>query len=99
RAAALVVVFFFVGVLVRGLARGYAFVRQLGDAVGDVGDHVETRDALLGQQVGRVRLGLAEDRDQHVAAVDLVLARGLHVRGGPLQDALEGERLLGQRLG
>ena len=52
-----------------------------------------------------MRVGLAEDRDQHVAPVDLVLAGRLHVRGGALEDALEAERLLrravvllGQRL-
>ena len=59
-----------------------------------IADDVEARDALLLEQVGGVRVGLAEDRDQHVAAVDLVLAGRLHVRRGALEDALEAERLL-----
>ena len=45
-------------------------------------------------RIDGVRVGLAEDRDQHVAAEDLVLAGRLHVRRGALEDALEAERLL-----
>ena len=67
---------------------------ELGDAVRDVGDDVEPGDALLAEEEGRVRLGLAEHRHQHVPAVDFVLAGRLHVRGGALQHALEGQRLL-----
>ena len=49
---------------------------------------------MLGEHVRGMRIGLAEDRDEDVPAVDLVLARGLHVGRGALQDALEAERLL-----
>ncbi len=76
-----------------------ALLRDLRDAVRDVAHHVEPRDALLLEQIRRVGIGLAEDRDQHVAAEDLVLPRGLHVRGGALDDALEPQRLLGRHVG
>ncbi len=67
--------------------------------MGDVAHHVEARDALLLEEVGGVRVGLAKDRDQYVAGEDLVLAGRLHVRGGALDDALEPERLLRGRPG
>src|SRR5262249_13519428 len=44
--------------------------------------------------IGGLRVGLAEDRDQDVATVDLLASRRLHVRGGALEHALEAERLL-----
>ena len=69
-------------------------LRRLGDAVRDVVDDVQARDALLLQEVHRVRVLLAEDRHQHVGAGDLLLARGLHVQDGALDDALEAERRL-----
>ena len=40
-----------------------------------------------------MRLGLGEDRDEDVAAVDLLLAAALDVGDGPLQDAVEGDGL------
>src|SRR5207237_214652 len=69
-------------------AAGGRSVGDLGDAVREIRDHVEPGDAALGEHVRGVRIGLAEDRDEDIAAVDLVLARGLHVGGGALQDAL-----------
>src|SRR5215475_10516132 len=68
--------------------------RGLRDAVRQVRDDVEPRDALLGQEEGGVRVGLPEDRGQQVGAVDLVAAGRLHVCRRALEDALESERLL-----
>jgi hypothetical protein len=68
--------------------------RRLGHAVGDVVDDVEARDVLLVEQVHRMALLLAEDRDQHVGDADFLLAARLHVEHGPLQHALEAQRRL-----
>ena len=68
-----------------------ARLRVLGDAVGDEVHHVQPRDALLVQEIDGVRVLLAVDRHQHVGAGDLLLARGLHVQDGALDDALEAE--------
>ena len=70
-------------------------VADLGDAVREVVDDVQPADVLLLQQIDRVRILLAEDRDQHVGAGDFLLAGGLHVVDGALQHALEAERGLG----
>jgi hypothetical protein len=45
-----------------------------------------------------MRIRLAEDRDEHVAAVDLVAAGRLDVGGGALEHALEAEGLLRERV-
>jgi hypothetical protein len=45
-------------------------------------------------RIHRVRLLLAEDRDQHVGDRDFLLAARLHVEHRPLQHALEAERRL-----
>ena len=74
------------------LALGLLRLGALGDAVRDVVDDVQARDALLLQEVHRVGVLLAEDRHQHVGAGDFLLARGLHVQDGTLDDALEAER-------
>ena len=44
------------------------------DAVGDVIDHVQARDAALVQEIDGLRLLFAEDGDQHVGAGDFLLA-------------------------
>ena len=90
----------FIGLALLGFACALARIARLtglGDPVGEKAHHVETCDALLGKQEGRVRLGLAKERDEDVLDVDLLLARGLDVRGGSLHDPLEAQRLL-QRL-
>src|SRR5690606_31382332 len=74
---------------------GLRLVAKLGDAVREVIDDVQAGHVLLGQEIDRVRILLAEDRHQHVGAGDLLLAGGLHVVHGPLQDALEAQRRLG----
>jgi hypothetical protein len=81
-------------VLLLGFLLGLAALRRgaLGDAVRDVVDHVQARDALLLQEIDRVRVLLAEDRHQHVGAGDFLLARRLHVQDRALDDALEAER-------
>jgi hypothetical protein len=81
------------GVLLGALA--LVRLRGLGDAVRDVVHHVEARDALLLQEVHRVRVLLAEDRHQHVGAGDLLLARRLDMEDGALDHALEAEGRLG----
>ncbi|ABA48459.1 200 kDa antigen p200, putative [Burkholderia pseudomallei 1710b] len=78
-----------------GGLRGFAAAR-LRDAVRDEVDDVEARHALLLQVVDRVRILLAEDRDEHVRARDFLLAvrRRLHVHDRPLDHALKAERRL-----
>ena len=71
-----------------------AFLGDLRDTVRDVADDVETRDALLLEEIGGVRVRLAENGDQDVAAEDLVLSRRLHVRGGALNHPLKADGLL-----
>jgi hypothetical protein len=77
-------------------ARG---VGDLGYAMGDVVDDIDARDVLLLQQVHRLALLFAEQRDQHIGARHLVAPRGLHVKHRALQHALEAERGLGLALG
>ena len=55
-------------------------------------------DALLLEQVDRVRVALAEHRREHVAGRHLLAARGLDVHRRALQHALERERLVGPGL-
>ena len=71
---------------------------ELRDAVRDVLQHVESRDALRAQQLDGVRVGLLEDRRQQIARFDLVLLRALRVVEGVLHHAVEGERLERGRL-
>src|SRR5207249_539070 len=70
-------------------------LRRLGDAVRNVVDDVEARDALLLEEIHRVRVLLAENGDQDVRSGDLLLARGLDVQDGALDHALEAQRRLG----
>jgi len=65
--------------------------------VGNEVDHVEARHTLLVQIVDRVRILLAEDRDQHVGAGHFLLAAAgrLHVHDRALDHTLETERRLG----
>src|SRR5256886_8390127 len=67
---------------------------DLGQAVGDVVDGIQARDVLAVEQEHRVALLLAEDRDQHVADADFLLAARLHVKDRALQHPLEAERRL-----
>ena len=70
-------------------------LRHLADAVRDEIHHVEAGDSLLLQEVNRVRILFAVDGDQHVGAIDFLLARGLNMQDGALDDALEAEGRLG----
>ena len=74
------------GALHRALRRT---ARRLGDAVADEVDRVEPGHVLQLQEVDRVALPLAEQRDQHVGAGHLVAARGLDMDRGALHHALE----------
>jgi hypothetical protein len=49
-------------------------LRALADAVRNVVDDVQARDAALVQEIDGVRFLLAEDRHQHVRAGDFLLA-------------------------
>jgi len=61
--------------------------------VGDEVDHRHPPDADRTEEIDGVRFGLGEDRDEDIAAVDLLLAAALDVGDGPLQDAVEGDGL------
>ncbi len=76
------------------LARTFALVAGLGEAVRDEVHDVEARDFLQAEQVRRVTVLLAEDRDQHVGDRHFLLAARLHVEHGALQHALETQRRL-----
>ena len=64
-------------------------LRALGDPMRDVVDHVEPRHAALIQEINGVRFLLAEDRNQHVRAGHLLLARRLHMENCALDHTLE----------
>ncbi len=68
------------------------------DAVRDVIDDVEARDARFLERVRCDRIGLREDGDQNVSPFDLVLAGGPHVDRGALDDALKTDRRAGRHL-
>ena len=67
---------------------------HLADAVRDVLEHVEPRHALRGEELRRVRLGLLERGRQHVARLDFLPPRALHVQHRRLQHAAERHRLV-----
>ena len=73
--------------------------RDLRDAVRDVVQDVEPAHALARQQVDGVGAALGQERGEDVAHVGLRLARALDVQDGGLQDAPEGQGLLGRPLG
>ena len=68
--------------------------RHLGDAMRDVVQDIQSRNALRLQQLGRKRVGLLQSRRQHVAEPDFVFPGALDVQDGVLQDALERQRLV-----
>ena len=68
-------------------------VAPLRDAVRDVLEQVEPRDALRAQQRHRVGIRLLEQRREQIARVDLGLLRARAVRERVLEHAVEGERL------
>ena len=70
-------------------------LRHLADAVGDEIHHVQAGDALFLQVIDRVGVLLAEDGHQHVGPVHFLLAGGLDMQDGPLDDALEPQGGLG----
>ncbi len=98
RALAVALVLLAVGRRAAALARLGRLGRiALLDAVGDEIDDVEPRHALLVQVVDRMRILLAEDRDQDVRAGHFLLAAAgrLHMHDRALDHALEAERRLG----
>ncbi len=86
---------FHAALALRGRRRLLAFIAQLGDAMGQVIDHIQPGHILLVEVIDGVGVLFAEDGDQHIGAGDLLLARGLHVVHGPLQHTLEAQRRLG----
>ena len=72
--------------------------RRLGDAVREVLEHVEPRDALLGQQHRGARLRLLQDGGDQIADLRLLPLRALHVQHRRLQRAAERRRLFGLAL-
>src|SRR5437660_626991 len=87
-----------VGVFLRRFRLVRLLLRVLGDAVGDVVDHVQARDAALVQEIDGVRLLFAEDGDQHVGYGDFLLAGRFDVQDRALYDTLERVRGLGVRI-
>ncbi len=87
-------------VLAAGVRRvlGRLGQRDLRYAVRQEVQHVEARDALGCEQARRDRLGLLQQRGQHVTDPGLVLARAVDVQHRGLQHALERERLHGIEL-
>jgi hypothetical protein len=76
------------------LGSGLGLLWHLADAMRDVIHYIQAGDALFLQEIHRVRILFAIDRDQHVGAIDFLLARGLDMQDGALDDALESERRL-----
>ena len=68
--------------------------RHLGDAVGNVVHHVVAADLLLAQEIYREGLPFTEHRHEDVGALDLLLARALHMHDGSLQHPLKPETRL-----
>ena len=77
-----------------GTARSKAAGPHLRDTVRDVVQDVQPGDALSGQQLRRVALGLLEDRREHVAGVRLVAPGALDVHDSRLQHAAKRHGLL-----
>ncbi|MNH05055.1 hypothetical protein D3C79_643680 [compost metagenome] len=69
--------------------------RHLGDAVGDVVDHVDAGHALLFKQEHGLAFLFAENRNQHIGAGDFTLARALDMKDCALQYTLEAQGWLG----
>ncbi|MNS81103.1 hypothetical protein D3C72_1148040 [compost metagenome] len=69
--------------------------RHFGNAMGDVVDDIDARNALLFQQEHCLTLLLTEDRDQHVGASHFAFARALYVKHSTLQYTLEAQGWLG----
>ena len=69
--------------------------RDLGLSVRDVFEDIESRDALTGEQLGRVGPVLLERCRDHVARMDFLPSGALHVEHRRLEHAPERKRLLG----
>jgi hypothetical protein len=72
--------------LLRAVVREAAAL-DLRDAVREVVQNVEPRDALPSEQVDRVRVRRLEEGREDVAAVDLLLPRTLGLKERVLDDA------------
>src|SRR5262249_20113753 len=73
--------------------------RHFRDAVRDVVEHVEPRDALIGEELRRETLRLLKDRRQDVADRRFAPLSALHVEDRRLQNAPERSRLLRVAIG
>ena len=61
----------------------------------DVIDNIDAGDVLKLQEIDRLALLFAEDRDQNIGPGDFLASGGLDVEHGPLQDPLKAEGGLG----
>src|SRR3990167_3584226 len=73
---------------------GITMAWNLGNAMGDVIDHINARNTLLLEQKHSLAFLLAENRHQHIGAGNLALARALHVENSTLQNTLKPKRWL-----
>ncbi len=56
--------------------------------------NVQTGNILQTEEIDRLRLLLGENRHENIAAGDLLLATGLHVKDSSLQHTLKTQRRL-----
>ncbi len=85
-----------IGVALRRLGVGSAVRRRdFADAVRDVFEDVEPRNALAREELRRVRLRLLQRRGEHVARLDFLPSGALDVQHRRLQHAPERHRLFG----
>ncbi len=75
-------------------AGGGGTLAALGDAVRQEHGRVAASDAVFAEDVGGEGLGLGEDGDEEVAAVDLIAAGALDVEDGALEDAADADGLV-----
>src|SRR5688572_11648699 len=71
---------------------------RLRDAMREIFEHVEARDALLGEQRGSPRLGLLQDGRDEIADLCFLTLRALDMEDGSLQRPAERGRLFGLAL-
>ena len=73
---------------------GITMTWNLGNAMGDVIDDINTRNTLLLEQKHRLAFLLAENRHQHIGAGNFTLAGALHMKNSTLQNTLKPKRWL-----
>src|SRR5205085_7066157 len=84
--------------VVRALVREARAAFDLRDAVREVVQNVQARDALASKEVDGLRVGRLEERGEDVPAVNLLLPGAFGLQERVLDYALEGRRVLWQRV-